>query len=94
MQAGFIESVKLLLDYGADPKLVAANGETLLFQAVYNSDNSEVLQLLIDLGLNVNHKSDKDKNTPLFRIAILNKDESHFELAKILLKSGADICYM
>lgn len=54
--------VRLFLNFKADLNVEDNAGETILFSVVAGSNkNTEVLQLLVDLGLNVNHESKSGK---------------------------------
>ena len=58
------ESMKLLLDAGADPKFKMKNGMTVLHYATWRSNCAECVQLLVDHGADVNAK-DNNGETPL-----------------------------
>jgi ankyrin repeat protein len=52
-EAQALETIKLLIELGVDPKAVAANGENALFGPAYRGWNT-LIQVLADLGANVN----------------------------------------
>jgi ankyrin repeat protein len=58
------ESMKLLLDAGADPKFKMKNGMTILHYATWRSNCAQCVQLLVDKGVDVNAK-DNNGETPL-----------------------------
>ncbi|MCB9203866.1 MAG: ankyrin repeat domain-containing protein [Flavobacteriales bacterium] len=58
------ESMKLLLDAGADPKFAMKNGMSILHYATWRSNCAECVSLLVKAGANVNDK-DKNGETPL-----------------------------
>lgn len=62
VQRANLRMVQLFLSYDADISVINNIGENLLFPA---AKNAEVLQLLIDLGLDVNHCSNEGKTPPL-----------------------------
>lgn len=87
---GNLKIIQLFLNYKADVHAVTKKGENLLLQAAYNYNNWEVMKLLIDLGLDINHKNNS-KETPLHIAAAYNKNESHLKIIELLLKNGADV---
>ncbi|MBI1183384.1 hypothetical protein GC194_03885 [bacterium] len=58
------ESMKILLNSGADPKFKMKNGMSILHYATWRSNCAECVQLLIDKGVDVNEK-DKNGETPM-----------------------------
>ncbi|KAF0188359.1 MAG: Ankyrin, partial [bacterium] len=81
------ETVKLLLDKGANPN-TENNNSTLpspLMVAV-NAEHTEIVKILLDKGANPNIK-DSEGNTPLMQ-AVSNGNE---EIAKLLIGKGADV---
>jgi ankyrin repeat protein len=80
---------RLLLDQGAKANIKNAHGQTLLHQASqskYLCESPNVLQLLLELGLDVNAR-DKRQETPLhFACSCGN-----FETAQVLLNHGAKL---
>lgn len=52
---GFVECVKLLLDYGADPNIADANGTTPLIYAV-QFNHKEIVAMLLKKGAFANYK--------------------------------------
>ena len=79
------ESVKLLLDRGADIHAKNKNGNTPLHFAAYY-DALETARLLLDRGADI-HAKDKNGYTPLHEAAWKNS----LETARLLLDRGADI---
>lgn len=84
---GDLKSLELFLNFKADVHVIDNGGENLLFPAVCNTKNTIIVQLLLDLGLDVNHRC-KEGQTPL-HYACLDFDD--LEMIKCLLKNGADI---
>jgi ankyrin repeat protein len=81
---GDVDSVRLLLEEGADPNLRNDAGATALMWAV---DDLEKSRLLIEHGANVNARSD-DGRTPLL---IAAGHLGNTEVIKLLLDRGADL---
>ena len=79
------ETIKLLLQYGADVS-PDANMMTPLHYAAYNN-NPQTINLLIDHGLDVNAQ-DKNGNTPLHCAKSFLKENPR--VIKTLLGRGAD----
>ncbi len=79
------ETVRLLLEYGADPNRQTMKGDTALMYAVYQ-DNQAGIKSLIAKGADVNLKN--HDGLTAFSIAIRNR---RFGCAGILLKNGADV---
>jgi hypothetical protein len=96
--SGDLELVKLLLSYGADPKIVSKDNETALMAAAgtgfipgYNKGRSaaerlEVVKLLIDLGQDVN-AADNYGITPLMVAANIGD----VPIIQYLIDKGADL---
>lgn len=81
---GDVESVRVLLERGANPNLRNEAGATALMWAVTELEKT---RLLLDRGADVNARSD-DSRTPLLIAA------GHFgniEVVKLLLNRGADV---
>ena len=80
--------LQALVDAGANPHYVSEYGEkNAYFSALRNlrdGDNYEVIQKLLDLGVNINHVN-LDGNTPLVSAVAWGRPE----LVKKLLKAGA-----
>lgn len=86
VKRGNVDFIQLFLNYKADYNAVDNNGYSLLFPAARWNQNVEVVQLLIDLGLNVNDL-DKTGKTPLHWACSLRND--NLKNVKLLLKNGA-----
>ena len=87
---GHTETVRLLLDHGANPNSQDKYGDTPLILAVAYGDMSEestdILRLLLDHGADVNVQ-DNDGNTALMTAMT---EERGAEIVKLLLDHGAD----
>ena len=81
---GSLESMKLLLDNGADPNLVNPAGSTALMFSV--TDIAKV-RLLVDRGANVNAAT-KFGRTPLLLAAM---SDGSADIVRLLLARGADV---
>lgn len=82
------ETIKLCLTFNFDVNVVNKEEENLLFSAANSNKNVEVLQLLIDLGLDVNHRN-RSGQTALNRV--FASENKKIEKIKCLLKNGANI---
>uniref|UniRef100_A0A0K0FLF7 SOCS box domain-containing protein n=1 Tax=Strongyloides venezuelensis TaxID=75913 RepID=A0A0K0FLF7_STRVS len=83
-----IKTIKLLLKYGANinaEALPKQDNRTALHYAVL-SGSYELVNLLIDLGANINMTKEYDKASPL-DLAVLKDD---VKLVEIILKAGGD----
>jgi ankyrin repeat protein len=81
---GDVDSVRLLLEQGADPNIRNDAGATALMWAV---DDPEKTRLLIEHGADVNARSD-DARTPLLNAAGMF---GNTDVIKLLLDRGADL---
>jgi ankyrin repeat protein len=77
--------VESILQEGADINMVNEKGENLLCEAIDGQD-FDMIELLIEKGLNVNRLCDDKWCTPLSLAASM----SNVHIAKILLKHGAN----
>lgn len=80
------EVVRLLLDFGADPNS-KPTGQPLLTEALVRS-NTEIVQVLIAKGANVNATQDQSGDTPPLMIAV---GMHRIPAVKLLLSRGANI---
>jgi ankyrin repeat protein len=85
---GYEDSVRFLLDKGANPCAADTSGFTALHFAVMHS-HLEVAEVLIEHGANVNAKDNKNNFTPL-HFAVMAHSRN-LELAELLIRNGADI---
>ena len=88
---GSVETVKILLNAGADVNIANSDGDTALlsFTAGYAHDEaqqSKVVSLLLDANANIHARTTRG-TTPLLGAAFLGL----FEVVKVLLNHGADI---
>jgi ankyrin repeat protein len=88
-QAGNVESLRMLLDAGADPNAQPVGGQTPLLMAVEGAGQTPataVIQLLLERGARVN-VPDMQGETALHKAA----RAGNLELAKLLLQAGEDL---
>jgi hypothetical protein len=88
-----IETVKLLLDLGANVNATDNKGNTALMFAVQEttrSSNIETVKLLLDRGADVNIRSN-DGYTALMASVYSVNTTSNIETVKLLLDRGADV---
>ena len=95
-QSGDTELMKLLLQYGADPRLATANGDTALTAAAgigwvegvtyerSREENVEAVRMLLDLGLDPNHANGEGR-TPLMGAALKGRNP----VVQLLVDRGA-----
>ena len=88
--SGVASVVDVLLDHGAeaDAQNARADGQTPLHQGLHtpNEDNSRIVRLLLDHGVDVNAR-DKDQETPLHFGCSIGDSET----ALVLLDHGAEL---
>lgn len=99
---GWLDIVKLLLKYGADPDLLDGRGFTALMHAAIGEE-LEIAKILIENGANVDVRSyngdpwiNKDGNTALMTLSSLTEiwndpDSKVVEITELLLNHGADV---
>lgn len=80
-----VETVKLLLECGADIEAKDSYGATPLLQKVRCGGPTEVARLLLEWGADIEAKN-SNGNTPLLAALIKKK----VNMAKLLLEWGAD----
>ena len=80
-----VEFVNVLLNAGADPCIAIANGDKCLHISVIQGCSIDVLQTLIDHGVDVN-ATNKNSVTAL----MIASEEGNVEFINVLLKAGAD----
>lgn len=89
---GHLETVKLLLDKGAEINAIAGDGSTPLIQAGNGDKTGEIVALLLEKGADVN-AADKTGMTALgnaiFKICTKGEN-SRIKVLEILLDHGAD----
>ena len=82
---GDADTVRQLVDAGADVNAIDQDGNPFLQQAVWR-DHVAVARVLIDAGADVNAKDSEDN--PLLHEAIW---WGHLEVAQVLIDAGADV---
>ena len=97
-QSGDVDLMKLLLAYGADPKIATDHGDTALTAAAgigwvegvtYEhsaKENVEAVKMLLDLGLDPN-AANQDGRTPLMGAALKGRNE----VVQLLVDHGAKL---
>ena len=81
---GYLNGINMLLRAGADPNVINANGNTCLHFASCHGSSKEVLQTIIDHGVNVN-ATNKKGHTAL----MMASEFGHLDGIHVLLKAGA-----
>ena len=81
----YLSIIQLLIDNGADINRVDSFGNTLLYHAIEQEDII-LIELLIQLGCDINHCSRHDKDTAL-HYAYFQKNR---KIISILIENGAD----
>lgn len=84
-QFNILESMRLLLEHGADPDLVNDLGSTALTLAAY-LDSSEIVHLLIEKGAGVNIRDSSGKTAMMF--AAWNKNS---QMVQALVQNGTNL---
>lgn len=86
--------VRILLAAGADPHQLAANGKTLLAQAVISLTGTSMMDCLYECGVDINAR-DMDGKTPLINLVIVAHEgsDNHIFVQTLLwlVDRGADI---
>ena len=78
--------IKLLLNNGADLEQNYKGGETVLHHAINNCNSTQLIQMLVDYGANVN-QTDEDGCLALFYAIDLDNPE----IVKVLLDCGTNV---
>jgi hypothetical protein len=89
VQSGNVDSLRLLLDAGADPNGKAPGGQnplTLAAESLAAKRSAAVIRLLLERGASV-HGADMQGETALHKAA----RAGHLETAKLLIEAGADL---
>ncbi len=81
------ESVRKLLQEGADPNLLSYNKETALVWAVY-MERSDIAKILIEEGKGLDIDARTDGGVTALMIACLS--EKNIDIVRLLLSRGAD----
>ena len=98
------ETIKALIDAGADVNVKNKRGNTALMYAAGVNDNSEVVKALLDVGADVDVKDDHYGNTALMYAAMYSGDDTlqdlrngfvdmvkNSEIVRALIEAGADV---
>ena len=83
---GHLKIVKLLAENGANLDEKTNDGDTLLIKAI-EKGNTEIVDLLIKKGANVELANEKDGWTPLVHAIV----RANFKIVKLLVDNGANI---
>ena len=88
---GHYEVVKLLLENGANPNIKALNGGTALILASAKKENTNIINILLDYGSDINeHGSDiNSKNNKGYTALDYAIDKGYYELEKLLRSKNA-----
>lgn len=81
------KAIKILVDYGADVKVIDDIGRTLMHKAADQAKQPEIIKILVELGVDINTIGKLDM-TPLMSAAMCNEN---LEIIKALIKNGADV---
>jgi len=81
-----IKSVKLLLEYGANPNVIDGYGEYSPLSAASMRNQIETVKLLLDYGADVNYRYNKSETA----LTVATKGCKHFKIVQLLLEHGAD----
>ncbi|XP_035231051.1 ankyrin-3-like isoform X1 [Stegodyphus dumicola] len=84
-----LESLELLLTYGADPNARDLQGLTPLMKACRNPQAVEAVHLLLSYGADVNAITSEDQRTSLHYAVIAG----NLEVVEILIRHGANVCF-
>ncbi len=82
---GYLETVKTLLDRGANTNIANKHGDTALIEAVKQT-STEIISILLESGCDIN-KANKLGNNAMITAAHKN----NIEIIKILITENADI---
>jgi len=88
------QTVKLLIDLGADVNSVNNNGYTsLVFASAYCADDSteQTVKILLDAGCDVNYQNKNDGTTALMHAACRSHGYSSDHTVKMLIDHGCDM---
>jgi ankyrin repeat protein len=83
---GRMDTVRALVQRGADVNQTKVNGDTLLIGAVLGGDNADVVKLIIEKGGDVNQATN-DGFTPVF----MASHNGHTAALKLLMENGGDV---
>ena len=90
---GYLDTIKLLVENGANVNMATNDLETPLMQSAAKG-NYPVVEYLIDKGASINEQ-DKDGHTALIITCITGRkspnQEYHIKCAKILIEKGANV---
>jgi ankyrin repeat protein len=85
--SGNVELLKAVLDAGADPLINDYANRTPLFCAVSSNNFIEIMKILLERGIDINHLS---KNGTIIGNVVSNKEYPK-EYIEFLLENGADL---
>jgi uncharacterized protein len=81
--SGLIDTVKVLLKYGANPNAKLLDGDTALMAAAIQSGSKDVVKVLIAAGADVSYKNKRGKTAEM-----LARENGHADLAEFLREAG------
>lgn len=82
--AGQLDTVKVLLEKGANPNAELLDGHTALIAAAVQSGSKDVVEALIAAGADVKHKNKQGKTAEMLAI-----ENNHADLAELLNRASA-----
>lgn len=82
--AGQLDTVKVLLEKGANPNAEFLDGHTALIAAAVQSGSKDVVEALIAAGADVKHKNKQGKTAEMLAI-----ENNHADLAELLNRASA-----
>jgi len=87
-----LDTVKLLLEYGANPNTRDHHGNPALFDAAMYGD-SEIVELLLSYGANLEMATDEVPSGRMRPLQIAIR-AGHYDIANLFLDRGADATYV
>lgn len=83
-----MDYLKVLMKYNIDFNYKFSSEDTFLMIASQHQQNVDVIEMLINKGIDINTKSKRDGKTALI---IATEDNSNIQIIETLLKHGADV---
>ena len=87
-----VKVLHYLINQGANVLAIDDKGENCLHHGCgLGNASTEVIEVILDTGIDINLQSGEDKYTPLFHLIRYNSSNHRVSLAKLLIQRGADI---